>query len=382
MFEQCLFIIENELEKFIIMKIRDITTCLENSAPLNYAESFDNVGLLVGDYDTPVTGVLVTLDTLENIVDEAIENNCNLIVSFHPILFSGLKKLNGKNYVERVVLKAVKNDIAIYAIHTALDNSFQGVNAKICEVLGLHNKKILIPQKNTIKKLTTYVPHTNAKEVREALFKAGAGTIGNYDNCSFNTEGYGTYRGNENSDPVIGQKGELHTENETFISVIFEKHKEKSLLSALLKAHPYEEVAYDIVPLDNLHQEIGIGMIAELSVEKSEVAFLKFLKEKMHTKGIRHSQLLGKPIKKIAVLGGSGSFAIENAIRAGADIYVTSDIKYHEFYKAENKLIIADIGHYESEQFTKNLLVDILTKKFPNFAIILSQKNTNPIYYL
>ena len=365
-----------------MIKIKDITNCIEEIAPLNYAEDFDNVGLLVGDYNTLVSGVLVTLDTLENVMEEALEKNCNLIVSFHPIIFSGLKKLNGKNYVERVVLKAIKNDIAIYAMHTALDNSFQGVNAKICEILGLQNKKVLIPQKNTIKKLTTYVPTENAENVRLALFEAGAGNIGNYDSCSFNTEGFGTYRGNENSNPVIGEKGKLHTENETFMSVIFEKHQEQKVLSALFKTHPYEEVAYDIVTLDNIHQEIGIGMIGELAEEKSELEFLNFLKENMHSKGIRHSKLIGKPIKKVAVLGGSGSFAINNAIQKGADIYVTSDIKYHEFYKAESKLIIADIGHYESEQFTKNLLVEILTKKFPNFAIILSQKNTNPIYYL
>ncbi|MFK5958736.1 MAG: Nif3-like dinuclear metal center hexameric protein [Lutibacter sp.] len=364
------------------MKIKDFTTCIEEIAPLNYAESFDNVGLLIGDFNTKVTGVIVTLDTLENVVDEAIEKSCNLIISFHPIIFSGLKKLNGNNYVERVVLKAIKNDIAIYAMHTALDNSFKGVNAKICEVLGLKNKKILIPQKNTIKKLTTYVPNKNVEEVRFALFKAGAGNIGNYDNCSFNTEGYGTYKGNENSNPTLGEKGILHIENETFISVIFEKHNEKNILSALFKSHPYEEVAYDIVPLDNLHQEIGLGMIGELTEEQNELDFLNFLKNTMNAKGIRHSKLIGKPIKKVAVLGGSGSFAVQNAINSGADIYVTSDIKYHEFYKAENKLIIADIGHYESEQFTKNLLVDILTKKFPNFAIILSNKNTNPIYYL
>ncbi|WP_299524754.1 Nif3-like dinuclear metal center hexameric protein [uncultured Lutibacter sp.] len=364
------------------MKIKDITTCIEEIAPLNYAESFDNVGLLVGNYYTEVTGVLVTLDTLENVVDEAIEKHCNLIVSFHPIIFSGLKKLNGNNYVERVVLKAIKNDIAIYSMHTALDNSFQGVNAKICEILGLQNKKVLIPQKNTIKKLTTYVPNNNSEKVRTALFKAGAGSIGNYDHCSFNTEGYGTYKGNENSNPTIGEKGKLHTENETFISVIFEKHKENNILTALFNAHPYEEVAYDIVPLDNMNQEIGLGMIGELTEEKSELDFLNFLKVTMNAKGIRHSKLIGKPIKKVAVLGGSGSFAIQNAISAEADIYVTSDIKYHEFYKAEDKLIIADIGHYESEQFTKNLLVEILTKKFLNFAIILSNRNTNPIYYL
>jgi len=365
-----------------MIKIKDITNCIEKIAPLNYAEDFDNVGLLIGDFNTEVTGVLVSLDTLENIVDEAIEKKCNLIVSFHPIIFSGLKKLNGKNYVERVVLKAIKNNIAIYAMHTALDNSFVGVNAKICEVLGLENKKILIPQKNTIKKLTTYVPTKDAESVRLALFEAGAGNIGNYDCCSFNTNGFGTYKGNENSNPVIGEKGNLHTENETFISVIFEKHQQQNILSALFKSHPYEEVAYDIVNLENIHQEIGLGMIGELTEEMEEIDFLNFVKNTMNAKGIRHSQLLGKPIKKVAVLGGSGSFAINNAIAKGADIYITSDIKYHEFYKAENKLIIADIGHYESEQFTKNILVDILTKKFPNFAIILSQKNTNPIYYL
>ena len=364
------------------MIIKDITDCIEEIAPLNYAESFDNVGLLVGSYSTKVTGVLVTLDTLEVVVDEAIEKNCNLIVSFHPIIFSGLKKLNGSNYVERVVLKAIKNDIAIYAMHTALDNSFEGVNAKICEILGLQNKKVLIPQKNTIKKLTTYVPSNNAEEVRQALFNAGAGSIGNYDNCSFNTEGFGTYKGNENSNPVIGEKGKLHTENETFISVIFEKHKEKNILTALFNSHPYEEVAFDIVPLANLNQEIGLGMIGELQEKRSELDFLNFIKKTMNAKGIRHSKLAGKPVKKVAVLGGSGSFAIENAINAGADMYITSDIKYHEFYKAENKLVIADIGHFESEQFTKNLLVDILTKKFLNFAIILSNRNTNPIYYL
>ena len=279
-------------------------------------------------------------------------------------------------------MKAIKHAISIFAIHTALDNAINGVNDMICKKLGLTNRKILIPQKNTIKKLTTYAPISNVEKVRQALFNAGAGMIGNYENCSFNTNGIGTYKGNENSNPSIGKKGEIHSEKETLISVIFEKHLESQILNALDKTHPYEEVAYDIVPLDNVNKEIGIGMIGELTEEKSEQEFLQFVKTTMKAKGIRHSKLLNKPIRKVAVLGGSGSFAIENAIQANADVYITSDIKYHEFYKAENKIIIADIGHYESEQFTKNLLVDILTKKFPNFAIILSQKNTNPIYYL
>ena len=370
------------------MKVKDITNCIEEIAPLQHAEDFDNVGLLVGSYSMEVTGVLVTLDTLESIVDEAIEKECNLIVSFHPIIFGGLKKLNGNNYVERVVLKAIKHDIAIYSMHTALDNSFVGVNAKIAEVLGLSNTKILIPKNGLIRKLTTYVPAEDAEKLRLKLFEAGAGNIGNYDSCSFNTEGFGTYRGNENSNPVVGIKGELHTEKETFVSVIFEKQNEGKILNTLFKNHPYEEVAYDIVSLENKHQNIGMGMIGSLETEMTEEDFLNHLKKTMKTDCIRHSKLLGKPIKKVAVLGGSGSFAISNAIRDNADIYVTSDLKYHEFFKAENKLVLADIGHYESEQFTKNLLVDHLTKKITNFApalptgkIVLSENNTNPIYY-
>ncbi|PWG06385.1 Nif3-like dinuclear metal center hexameric protein [Polaribacter aquimarinus] len=364
------------------MIVKDITNYLEKLAPLNYAEDFDNVGLLVGNYNSEVSGVLVTLDTLEETVDEAIAKNCNLIVSFHPIIFGGLKKLNGNSYVERVVLKAIKNDIAIYATHTALDNSKNGVSAKMCEVIGLTNTKILIPKKDIIKKLTTYVPLDKADGLRKSLFEAGAGNIGNYDNCSFNVLGEGTYRGNENSKPTIGKKGENHSEKETQISVIFETKNESSILKALQENHPYEEVAYEIVTTENVHQDIGMGMIGELSSEMDEKDFLLYLKRTMKTDCVRHSNLIHKKIKKVAVLGGSGSFAISTAKRAGADAYVSADFKYHEFFKAENSILLADIGHYESEQFTKNLLVDYLTKKFSNFAIILSEKSTNPIYYI
>ena len=364
------------------MIIRDITNYLEELAPLNYAEDFDNVGLLVGNYNSSVSGVLVTLDTLEDTVDEAIAKNCNLIVSFHPIIFGGLKKLNGNSYVERAVLKAIKNDIAIYATHTALDNSKNGVSAKMCEVLGLVNNKILIPKKGIIKKLTTYVPTKKADFLRNALFSANAGDIGNYDNCSFNSDGFGTYRGNEDSNPTLGEKGKNHTEIETKISVIFESKNEGVILKTLQENHPYEEVAYEIVTTENVHQDIGMGMIGELPSKMDEKEFLLYLKKTMKTDCVRHSNFINKKIKKVAVLGGSGSFAISNAKRAGADAYVSADFKYHEFFKAENKILLADIGHYESEQFTKILLVDYLTKKFSNFAIILSEKSTNPIYYI
>lgn len=364
------------------MIVRDITNYIEKLAPLQYAEDFDNVGLLVGNYNTKITGVLVTLDTLEETVNEAIAKKCNLIVSFHPIIFGGLKKLNGNSYVERVVLKAIKNDIAIYATHTALDNSKNGVSAKMCDVLGLTNTKILIPKKGIIKKITTYVPSNDAEKLRNSLFNAGAGNIGNYDQCSFNIKGDGTFRGNENSNPVLGEKGKLHSEKETQISVTFESKNEGAILNSLKENHPYEEVAYEITTTENVHQNIGMGMIGELETAMDEKDFLWFLKKTMKTDCVRHSNFINKKIKKVAVLGGAGSFAISNAKRAGADAYVSADFKYHEFFKAENSILLADIGHYESEQFTKNLLVDYLTKKFSNFAIVLSEKSTNPIYYI
>lgn len=370
------------------MKVRDITAIIEEVAPLKYAEDFDNVGLLVGSYKQDVTGVLITLDTLENVVDEAIEKGCNLIVSFHPIIFSGLKKLNGNNYVERVVLKAIKNDIAIYAMHTALDNVKTGVNGNICEVLGIENTKILLPKKEQLKKLTTYIPKENHQQVRQALFDAGAGNIGNYSNCSFNIVGTGTFMANDKANPVVGSEGELMNEDEIYVSVIFESHLEGKIIAALKQAHPYEEVAYEVVQITNTNQDVGMGMIGTLKKPMNSEAFLNHLKNTMKSGGIRHSKPLEKNIKKVAVLGGSGSFAIGAAIAAGADAYVTADIKYHEFFKAEGKLLIVDIGHYESEQYTKNLLFDLLTKKISTFApalltgkIIISEANTNPIYY-
>ncbi len=363
------------------MIIQDVINHLETLAPLTYAEDFDNVGLLVGDKNEKLTGVLVTLDTLEKVVDEAIEKNCNLIVSFHPIIFKGLKKITGKTYVERVVLKAIKHNIAIYAIHTALDNALQGVNDMICNTIGLINKQILIPQSATIKKLTTYVPKSEAEVLRTALFNAGAGNIGNYSNCSFNTDGMGTYQGNEASNPSLGEKGKTHQEEETQISVIFAKHLESKVIKTLVNTHSYEEIAYEVVTIENKSQNIGMGMIGEFENEMTEEDFLSHLKTTMQTECVRHSRFLNKSIKKIAVLGGSGSFAINAAKAAGADAFVTADLKYHDFFTAENSILLADVGHYESEQFTKNLLVTYLTKKITNFAVVLSNTNTNPVKY-
>ena len=364
------------------MKVKDVIALLEELSPLSYSEGFDNTGLLVGDANAKVTGILVTLDTLENVVDEAIEKNCSLIVSFHPIIFSGLKKITGKTYVERVVQKAIKNDIAIFSNHTALDNSWNGVNAMICEKLGLKNRKVLIPQTETIKKLITFVPSKDAEKVRNALFEAGAGNIGNYENCSFNVKGNGSFKGNDASNPVIGKIGEIHFEEEIQIGITFAKHLQKNILKALFDAHPYEEVAYEITTLENQNQHLGMGMVGEFEKAMDEKEFLQFLKKTMKTGCVRHSKLLNNSIKRVAVLGGSGSYAIEAAINAGADAFISADFKYHDFFKAENTVLLADIGHYESEQYTKDLLHSFLKKKITNFAVLLSQINTNPISYL
>jgi len=363
------------------MKLFEIIPILEELAPLAYAEDFDNVGLLVGDQKETIHGILVCHDALENVIEEAILKKCNLVVCFHPILFSGLKKITGKNYVERAIIKAIKNDIAIYAIHTALDNHQQGVNKIFCDALGLKNTKILIPKENYIKKLITYTVPENATTLRNALFEAGAGKIGNYEDCSFNSQGIGTYLGNENSNPEIGTRFEFVENTEIKIEVTFEKHLELKILKALFKNHIYEEVAYEIYALTNKHQNIGLGMIGEFENATNETDFLSLVKEKMQCGGIRHSVFTNKKIKKVAVLGGSGSFAIKAALQAGADAFLTSDLKYHQFYEAEGKLLLADIGHFESERYTKNYIVDYLKEKITNFAVVLSEENTNPVQY-
>jgi dinuclear metal center YbgI/SA1388 family protein len=315
------------------------------------------------------------------VVDEAIANNCQVIISHHPIVFRGLKKFNGKTYVERVVAKAIRNNIALYAIHTNLDNIMHGVNAKICETLGVKNCRVLAPKHGLLKKLVTYAPVASADQVRNALFDAGAGNIGNYSETSFNAEGTGTFKGNDDANPYVGEPGKRHLETEVRIETIYPAILESKILMALVLAHPYEEVAYDLYPISNQNAQVGSGMIGELDTAIPEEAFLYHIKEKMRTHVIRHTALTGKPVKKVAVCGGAGGFLLKQAIAAGADIFITADYKYHEFFDAEGKLVIADIGHFESEQFTQQLLFEIIRKKFTNFALRLTEVNTNPVKY-
>ncbi len=363
------------------MSIQEITTFLESIAPASLQESYDNAGLITGNANWHCTGVLTSLDVTEAVVAEALTQNCNLIVAHHPLIFKGLKKITGNNYVEKTMIAAIKNDIAIYAIHTNLDNVMDGVNGKMADTLGLINRKILSPKKGMIKKLVTYVPHEFAEKVRTALFAAGAGGIGNYSECNFTIEGEGSFKPNHKANPFVGKAGERHIEKELRLETIYTEWKEKGLLKALKAAHPYEEVAYDISTIDNDHQEIGAGLVGELAEPVSATAFLQQLKIAFKLKVIRHTPLIDQPITTIALCGGAGSFLIPAAIQSGAQFYVTGDVKYHEFFEADKKLVIADIGHFESEQYTVDLLFDILKEKFHNFAVLKTGVTTNPVNY-
>jgi dinuclear metal center YbgI/SA1388 family protein len=365
------------------MKISDIIGYIESVAPPVYQESYDNSGLIIGNRQADAKAVLLCLDVTEAVLDEAIAKGANLVIAHHPIIFGGLKRLNGNNYVERVVIKAIKNDIAVYAAHTNLDNMLQnGVNSKIAEKLGLQKCKVLSPKKGVLKKLYTFVPSAAAEKVKEALFAAGAGNIGNYSECSFSVAGTGTFKGSEAANPAVGEKGLRHHEPEQKIEVILPAYRESAVLKALLEAHPYEEVAYELITIDNSYNLVGSGLIGELPEALDAMSFLKSLKQTMKTDCVRFTPIHRNAVQKIAVCGGSGSFLLKDAIRAGADVFISGDFKYHEFFDAENRIIIADIGHFESEQFTIELFYELLSQKFPTFAFWQTSLKTNPLSYL
>ncbi|MFC5409799.1 Nif3-like dinuclear metal center hexameric protein [Larkinella bovis] len=363
------------------MKIQDITADLETWAPLAYQESYDNAGLLVGDARTTVTGILVTLDITEAVVEEAIQKKCNLIVAHHPIVFRGLKKLNGRNYVERVVIKAIKHDIALYAAHTNLDNIAGGVSFKIAEKLNLQQVRVLAPKSQVLTKLAVFTPAKAIQTVLAALYEAGAGQIGAYEHCSFRVGGTGTFKPLAGASPAIGRVGTEEAVQEERIEVIFPTFLENRLVTALKKAHPYEVPAYDLYPLANENQEVGAGAVGELPEAMAETDFLAYLKNRMNLSVIRHTGLRQQPVRRVAVCGGAGGFLLNDAVRAGADVFITADYKYHEFFDADQRTMIADIGHYESEVFTKDLILHYLLKKNHTFAVILSEIDTNPVFY-
>ncbi len=365
------------------MQVKTILSALEVFAPPIYQESYDNSGLQVGSMEQEIKGILLSLDLTEAILEEAMQRNCNMIVAHHPLIFSGLKRIAGRTYVERVVQKAIKNDICIYAAHTNLDNMRHGVNAKIAQKLGLERTSILSPMPGLLSKLYTYAPLDAADKVRDALFAAGAGDIGKYSECSFNTKGRGSFRPGADADPAIGEAGgSRETLEEVKIEVLVPKHAQGKILRALFDSHPYEEVAYELIAMQNTNQDIGAGMIGYFPEAMEEMDFLRHLKARMKTDCVKYTALSGKKVQKVAICGGSGSFLLKDAIAAGANAFITGDFKYHQFFDADGEIIICDIGHYESEQFTPEIFKEILNEKFPNFAVLLSNLVTNPVKYI
>jgi len=364
------------------MQLKEIIHYLESLAPASLQENYDNSGLIVGSPEKEITGALVCLDSLEAVIDEAINLGINLVIAHHPIVFSGLKKITGKTYIERVVIKAIRHEIAIYAIHTNLDHVQHGVNGKIAERLGLTDTYVLEPKPSLLLKLVVFVPHQNAEDLRNALFREGAGHISEYDECSYNLKGEGTFRPSSKANPTIGEAGIRHIEAETRIEVILPRWARSSVLKAMVETHPYEEVAYDLYALENSMGQIGSGLVGNLAEPMDVNLFLQLVKKQMKTSLIRHTALIQPKVSTIAVCGGSGSFLLSSAIASGADVLVTSDFKYHQFFDADGRIVIADIGHYESEQFTIDLLIGWLSEKFPTFATHKTGVVTNPINYL
>ncbi|MFZ4521000.1 MAG: Nif3-like dinuclear metal center hexameric protein [Bacteroidales bacterium] len=364
------------------MKIAAVTQYLESISPLPLQEDYDNCGLLLGNPEADITKALLCLDLTPEVMNEAILRQCNLIISHHPFIFKGLKKLTRGLPETTILTEAIRNDVAIYAIHTNLDNTPHGLNAWVLNQLGITRYRILSPKRGLLVKLVVFCPVGQAEEVRKAMFEAGAGQIGNYDCCSYNSLGDGTFRASDLASPFVGEKNTLHVEPETKIEVIFPQYLESGILKAMLAAHPYEEVAYDLIPLNNELKDAGAGLIGELDETSDEAAFLRLVKKNLDIPVVRHTPFLLKPLKRVALCTGSGSFLIREAISAKADIFLTADLKYHDFFDMENKILLADIGHYESEQGVKEWLYAALTEKFPNFAFLISEVNTNPVHYL
>ncbi len=364
------------------MKLKDLCSYLDAAVPLSFQEDYDNAGLQVGSPETEISSAMVTIDVTEEVIEESINRKCDVIVSHHPLIFKGIKSLSGKTYVERILQKAIKNDIAIYSSHTNLDVVRHGVSWKMANKLGLEEITVLSPSEHTLLKFVTYIPESHFEAVRDKIFEAGAGVVGNYDQCGFSVSGTGSFRANENAHPFAGEKGKLHNEKEVRFETILFSHLRNSVTKALLEAHPYEEVAYDFYTLENKNAEIGLGCVGMLHKRVSEEDFLKTVSSVFDARGVRYSKLTGKTIVKVALCGGSGAFLLNQAVGSGADVFLTADIKYHDFFNTENKILMVDIGHYESEKFSTEILKGLIIKKFPKFAVRFSEINTNPINYL
>ena len=362
------------------MTIAKIIEALEQLAPPVYQEGYDNSGVLTGSVQVNCTGALIALDATEEVIDDALKHNCNLVIAHHPIIFSGLKSLSAKNYIERTIIKALKNDICIYAIHTNLDNVFGGVSFEMGRRLGLKKMRVLKPSTGNLAKLVTYVPQSHQQAVMDSLFSAGAGKIGNYEECSFFTPGTGTFKPVNQANPFSGTLNQRSSESEVKLEFLIPAHQGNFMLKTLRQAHPYEEVAYEIIAIANQNQQVGSGVFGEFEEAVSPENLLAKVKD-VFGGMIRFTLPHLTNIKTLALCGGSGSFLLEKAIAEKADAFLSSDFKYHQFFDAPGRIFLMDIGHYEGEQFTVNLIHDFLIEKFPNFAARQSEGSTNPVHY-
>lgn len=361
------------------MKLKELIDVFEEFAPSRIQEEYDNSGLLIGNHENDIQSALLCIDCTPEVIHEAVSKKIDLVICHHPIIFSGLKQITGRDYVQRTVIDAIKNDISIYACHTNLDNAFGGVSWKMAEKIGLGNCNTLAPKSGMLKKLVTFCPLEKSEYLKSKLFEVGAGHIGNYDSCSFSVSGTGTFRASEGTNPYVGKIGDLHQEKEERIEMVFPSFIQSKVISTLISSHPYEEVAYDVYSLNNSHGKVGSGIYGELDKPLKFEDFLTQVKTVFKCDVIRHTKKVHDKVQKVALCGGSGSFLLNAALSKGADVFISSDFKYHDFFDADNQISILDIGHYESEQYTTELFAEIISKKFPTFAVYFSDINTNPI---
>lgn len=357
------------------MKIEEVIAYLEQKFPLHWQEDFDNCGIQCGDKEREITGVMVCFDLSEKVIEEAIVKNCNMVVSHHPIIYrTGLKKVEPTNRVGKIICKALENKILLYSMHTNMDSGLNGGNVLFAHKLGLENLQVLSPKTDMLKKLVVFVPIEDAIQLREALFEAGAGSLGKYKNCSYNVKGMGTFTPTEGAEPTIGSVGVSEQVAEERIEVVFPAHAQKKIVEVLFKNHPYEEPAFDIIKLENLNNHIGLGRVGEIPEPMEVESFLLFAKQQLNLQVIKYSGNIGKKIKKVAVCGGGGASFVMDALSMGADIYMTGDIKYHDFFLPENKMIVADIGHFEGENFIREIIYNEINDFFTNFASYISEE--------
>lgn len=361
--------------------LRTLLACIEQWAPFSWQESYDNAGLILGDPDRNVTEALVCFDVTPEVVDEAVRIGAGLIVSHHPAIFKGIKRINPASRLGYMIKQSLCHDIAWCALHTNLDNTLNGVNSYLCEQLGLKDVQPLAPLQDIYGKLQVYVPEAYAEKLRQALAEAGCGAGARYDACSYSSRGEGRFRAGSQAHPFSGQIGELHCEAECKIECLYPLHKTRQVLDVLRTNHPYEEPAFDLLPLRNEATGQGAGAIGNLQESMQETELLDKLKELTGTHCIRHSGFRGRKIRRIALCGGSGGSFIGNACARQADAYITGDLKYHDFADAGSGTWLVDIGHFESEKFAMELIFRFIRKNFPNFAVSISEQARNPVSF-